>query len=87
MIYKVCIIENAPILYINLVHLHDGIRLEVGRLLHEAAHQQHGSAFGLQAARIRQGLIFREALGHTLLQNDQGLVDISLKYTVQNVQM
>ena len=61
-----------------LVGFHDGIGLKVGRLLHEAAHQQHGFAFGLQAARVRQGLIVRETLGHALLQDNQGLVDITL---------
>ena len=61
-----------------LVCLHDGVGLKVGRLLHEAAHQQHGSAFGLEAARVRQGLILGETLGHALLQDDQGLVHVAL---------
>lgn len=64
--------------YINPVCLHDGIRLKVGRLLHEAPHQQHGFAFSLETARICQGLIFRETLSHTLLQDNQSLVDIAL---------
>lgn len=61
-----------------LVRLHDGVGLKVGRLLHEASHQQHGLAFCLQTARVRLGLIIREALGHALLQDDEGLVYITL---------
>lgn len=61
-----------------LVRLHDGVGLKVGCLLHEASHQQHGLAFGLQTAKVRHGLIIGEALGHTLLQDDQGLVYIAL---------
>lgn len=61
-----------------LVGLHDGVGLEVGRLLHEASHQQHGLAFGLQAARVCQWLLIGETLGHALLQDDQSLVYIAL---------
>ncbi len=61
-----------------LVGLHDGVGLEVGRLLHEASNQQHGFAFGLQAARVHQWLVIGETLGHALLQDDQGLVYIAL---------
>lgn len=60
------------------VCLHDGVGLEVGRLLHEASHQQHGLAFGLHGARVHQGLIIGEALSHALLQDDQGLVNVAL---------
>lgn len=61
-----------------LVCLHDGIGLEVGRLLHETAHQQHGLSFCLQAARVRQWWIIRKTLGNALLQDNQGLMYIAL---------
>lgn len=50
-----------------LVSLHDGIGLEVGRLLHEAAHQQHSLSFRLQAARIRHRLVIGKTLSNALL--------------------
>ena len=62
-----------------LIGLHDGVGLKVGRLLHEASHQQHGLAFGLQGTRVQQGLVVWETLGHTLLEDNQSLVHISLK--------
>lgn len=37
-----------------LVRFHDSVGLKVGRLLHEASHQQHGFAFGLQTSRVCQ---------------------------------
>ena len=62
----------------HLVGLHDGVGLKVGRLLHEAADQQHGLALGLQQPGVRQRLVVRETLGHALLQHNQSLVHVSL---------
>lgn len=60
------------------VRLHDGVGLKVGRLLHEASHEQHGFALGVQVATVRQLLVVGEALGHALLKDDQGLVNVPL---------
>ncbi len=66
-----------------LVRLHDSVGLEVGCLLHEASHQQHGLAFCLEAARVRQWLVVGETLSHALLQDDQGLVYVTLRMDQQ----